>query len=188
MRKTHSGWPRDICLRQPPSPGHAEMKWLSFASWETKHINSKNSVIATPPPYHSLFFVLFLSWTVILFLAQEKSLNVVNLQCINNSAVFPALAFNWGAISHSGGSISCLLLSITAAQHQICSGRRKLRPSMLDFIRTFDGKRYVLWLNGDELFWRWRFPDVLQAWKHETPNDGNFQDVIIYIDSTGGCR
>lgn len=44
---------------------------------------------------------------------------------------------------HSGGSISCPPLSITTARHQIGSGRRRLEPSMLDFIRTSDG--YNMW-------------------------------------------
>lgn len=163
VRKMCSGWSRDICLKQPPSPGHAEIKRLPFASWETKPINSKNSVVATCLSYHNLF----LGRAVILFLAQEKGLNFVNLQCINNSAVFRALVFDWCAVSHSGGSISCLPLSITTAQHQICSGRRKLRPSMLDFITTFDGKNMCPDLMGTSL-WMRRFPDVLQAWKRES--------------------
>lgn len=162
VRKIRLGWLRYICLKQPPSPGHAEMKRLPFASWETKTINSKNSVVTT-----SSLIMLFLGQTVILFLAQEKGLNVVNLQCINNSAVFHALAFDWCAVSHSGGSISCLLLSITAAQHQICSGRKRLRPNVLDSIRTFDGKNMCFDLMGTSL-WRWRFPDVPQVWKRET--------------------
>lgn len=168
VRKICSRWSRDICLKQPLSPGQAEMKRLPFASWKTKPINSKNSVAATASLVILFFLGFFLGRTVILFLAQEKGLNVVNLQCINNSAIFHALAFDWCAVSHSGGSVSCLLLSITAAQQQICTGRRKLRPSMLDFIRTFDGKNMCSDLMGTSL-WRRRFPDVLASMKMWDP-------------------
>lgn len=137
---------KDIYLKQPPSPGHSEMKQCRWRCSRSS-ISRLHPERLSPLIYSNLFPYFFKGWTVILFLAREMGLNVVSLQRINNSAVFHAHASDWCAVSQRGKHfLSAPINNHRSAPNRF--GQEEAGAQHVGFHQNFWWLQYVVGPNG----------------------------------------